>query len=1018
MGQVSLAVERDNVGRFGAPAGPTVVVVAVGDDGTPLSGGTRDGRDSRGDLVAVTAVGVGPGGRMLVRHRPGTPAAGGEADLRHVLAAAGADVTHVQAGAGADALQVRAAVEAAWWQGTPVVLTHSDPLPGDGVVGALCDSVVLSQEFPTPLLDGARYRELAGTPAPPDTDLRISVVVTTLDRTAWLRRCLAGFRDQTLATESFEVVVVDDGSVEDVAAVTADFADLPLRLVRHGENRGMDAARNTGIDAATGDVILCFDDDDAPGRRLLAEHLRTHARYPQEADAVLGFTGWAPDVEVNSVMYHVTVVGREYFSYPGLRHGAVLPWHCLWGGRSSVKASLLKKGRFRTSGMFGDMDFAWRHRDRLRVVFNRHAVQHALRPLDFGDVCRRSYAQGRSAHAAAGLHDDPAWAAYLRAGRSPAGPGAGPPALEALEELAMSLGGLPLDGLRRRSLPGRFGNAPAEAVLHGAYAEVFEHHRRRGLADAAEAEAGSADAAAAGGPHGEALRLAQGSAVISPRPVVRGLDVLVVNEFLPLDDRDAGSRRLLRILGFLRDDGHRVTYVSHWDTGRGRYSRNLDRMGIDVHFVNDPSRPDDAGPDVDRLLEERAFDLAYLHHPTTAADYGPEIRRLSPRTRVLVDSVDLAYVRLRREVALNPPREPAEVVARTLANLERRELDAYAASDGVVAITDTEAATLRADLGARGVPPLAVVPNIHEAEKAVAPFASRRGLLFVGNFVHRPNLDAMEHFLRDVLPLVHAVDPAVRVEVVGHGSDTDLGTAPAPGVRVLGHVTDLRPHLARARVSIAPLRFGAGMKGKICEAMAAGIPVVTTTVGAEGMQLEDGGNALVADGAEDFAQAVLRLHTDADLWERISRAGRAWIGRLCSPDRARRALQDLVVEAVAPRTFVAVPDWGDVASLRRLLSLYLGAFREQDPVRLVLGVPAGGPDTGEAGGRVAGLVDSLGWDPEQVPDVFVNSLEEIRSEAPPEGSVWIGISGEPALPGLPRLEGVAFPEHLRWSAGL
>ena len=117
--------------------------------------------------------------------------------------------------------------------------------------------------------------------------------------------------------------------------------------------------------------------------------------------------------------------------------------------------------------------------------------------------------------------------------------------------------------------------------------------------------------------------------------------------------------------------------------------------------------------------------------------------------------------------------------------------------------------------------------------------------------------------------------------------------ADIPGVRIHGHVPDLQPLLDGARVSIAPLRYGAGVKGKVNQAMAHGLPVVATTAAVEGMHLRDGEDVLVADDAAGFADAVLRLHDDEALWSRLSANGRDNVARHFSLDAARAVVREL-----------------------------------------------------------------------------------------------------------------------------
>jgi len=155
------------------------------------------------------------------------------------------------------------------------------------------------------------------------------------------------------------------------------------------------------------------------------------------------------------------------------------------------------------------------------------------------------------------------------------------------------------------------------------------------------------------------------------------------------------------------------------------------------------------------------------------------------------------------------------------------------------------------------------------------PVRSETDLVFVGTFVHPPNVDAVYFLAREVLP---RLGRSVRVRVLGRGVTADVAALARPGVvEITGAVPDVRPYLAGAAVVVAPVRFGTGMRGKVLEALAMGRPVVTTSVGAEGLGAESGRHLLIADGAEDFAAAIRRVLADSSLAGRLGAEGRSLV---------------------------------------------------------------------------------------------------------------------------------------------
>jgi glycosyltransferase involved in cell wall biosynthesis len=255
----------------------------------------------------------------------------------------------------------------------------------------------------------------------------------------------------------------------------------------------------------------------------------------------------------------------------------------------------------------------------------------------------------------------------------------------------------------------------------------------------------------------------------------------------------------------------------------------------------------------------------------------------------VVDSVDLHFVRESRGAAYA---ERPDAADRRALDTRRRELEVYRKADAVIVVTEDDKETL---LNVVPNSRVAVVPTIHEVSDQVPGFSDRtpNSLLFVGGFEHSPNVDAVLFFYRDILPLIRRLVPDITVTIVGDAAPKAIRDLGSEVVKIAGWVPDVRPFLNTHRVSIAPMRFGSGMKGKVAEAMANGLPVVVTTVAAEGMELSDGVTALIADSAEDFAKAVTRLLTDPALHGRLS-------------TNSRRAVSTRWTEAIAAQRLLGL----------------------------------------------------------------------------------------------------------------
>jgi glycosyltransferase involved in cell wall biosynthesis len=212
-------------------------------------------------------------------------------------------------------------------------------------------------------------------------------------------------------------------------------------------------------------------------------------------------------------------------------------------------------------------------------------------------------------------------------------------------------------------------------------------------------------------------------------------------------------------------------------------------------------------------------------------------------------------------------------------------------ADTTLAVSEAEKALLAEEVPGADV---RVLSNIHQVTPTATPFEYRQDILFIGGFNHPPNTDAVIYFCRDMFPRIAEALPGVRFYVIGSDPPPEVSSLASKGVRILGYVRDVGPYWRECRLSVAPLRFGAGVKGKINESLAHGVPVVATSIAAEGMFLENGRSALIADGPDAFAEAVVRLYDDKSLWYRLSQGGIAVIEDRFSFAAARAAVTDLL----------------------------------------------------------------------------------------------------------------------------
>ena len=377
-----------------------------------------------------------------------------------------------------------------------------------------------------------------------------------------------------------------------------------------------------------------------------------------------------------------------------------------------------------------------------------------------------------------------------------------------------------------------------------------------------------------------ARQLPAGS-VPGPALVHRGQrQVLIIDESVPRPDRDSASLRQFNLIRMLLAGGAHVVFLPTRGEHGGAATQALQVLGVEVWHA-----PWLQGVGSWLRTHGPRFQVAMLVRHHVATECLPLLRRHAPQARTVFDTVDLHYLRERRGAELSGDPRLARGAERTRAS----ELAVMAATDVTLLVSAAEKQQLAVDAPSVRVE---LLSNLHEVAGRGLDWAQRQGLVFVGGFNHPPNLDAMQWFIGEVFPLIRQRLPGIRFHCIGADVPDSLRALAAtqPGVQVHGYVPDVVPWMAGGRVAVAPLRFGAGVKGKINLSMAHGQPVVATHCAAEGMHLHDGEDVLVADDARAFADAVVRLHDDEALWRRLSGNGLDNIARHFSMDAAREVV--------------------------------------------------------------------------------------------------------------------------------
>jgi GT2 family glycosyltransferase/glycosyltransferase involved in cell wall biosynthesis len=362
------------------------------------------------------------------------------------------------------------------------------------------------------------------------------------------------------------------------------------------------------------------------------------------------------------------------------------------------------------------------------------------------------------------------------------------------------------------------------------------------------------------------------------------LRALVIDARVLSPDQDSGSVRMMGLLLILQELGLQVTFVPENLLRVSPYTERMQELGIEC--LHTPFLP---GFDTFFTEYGKEFDVIVLSRAHVAEEMLPLCRKYAPATPIIFDTVDLHFVRLHREAEL--ARDDAK--RRKARATKVLELKLGAESDAIVVVSPDEKRVLEKELPGQRI---AVISNIHENRATIPSFESRRDFLFIGGFEHTPNEDAMLWFCAEIMPEILRQLPEAKFHIIGSKMPESIRALASDHVVTYGYVENVDLFFESCLLSVAPLRFGAGVKGKTNQSMSFGVPVVSTSIGAEGMHLTHEKNILLADGPQEFAKQVIRLHRDRELWTALSRNGLKNIEEYFSRAAAKRNLEELLIQ--------------------------------------------------------------------------------------------------------------------------
>ena len=377
---------------------------------------------------------------------------------------------------------------------------------------------------------------------------------------------------------------------------------------------------------------------------------------------------------------------------------------------------------------------------------------------------------------------------------------------------------------------------------------------------------------------------------------------LFLDHDTPRPDRDAGSHAALVEMDLVQQLGYKITLLPANLAWLGSYTEELQRKGVEV--IHAPFVLS-----LRQFMEDRGgeFDLIYITRYTIAQGSLPLVKEWAPQAKVLFCNADLHYLRqLRAALAEALDGDARDRALEAVKAVKQRELDVMRQVDLTLSYSDVERAVIEAET--LGEAPTAACPWVVEGPDQPAPLEGRSGVAFLGSYTHPPNRDAVDHFLATIWPQVHSEHPNLHFHIYGSGLSRELAAAwqATPGVQVEGWIADLGELYDSHRLLVAPLRSGAGIKGKVMAAAAHGLPQVLSPLAAESTGLRHGQEVLIATSPAQWLDAINQLCGKPEAWRSMSSAAHAFAREHYGPERGLERMRSALQSVALPTRGAAI----------------------------------------------------------------------------------------------------------------
>lgn len=358
--------------------------------------------------------------------------------------------------------------------------------------------------------------------------------------------------------------------------------------------------------------------------------------------------------------------------------------------------------------------------------------------------------------------------------------------------------------------------------------------------------------------------------------------ILFASRDFPAHDKESGANRLKELIFIYKELGYNCILFAPHMFEDDSYVKFYQQHNVIVYIENNKYRNI-----YDFLSSFKKIDYVWFNGPLALNLFYKKMKATLPSSKFIYDMVDIHFLRFKRAIELEPNRISLK---KNYKHFFRLETVVAPQLDYIIAISDKEKEIMSQYADKNKI---ITISNIHYPKIDISErksFSESKGITFIGS-IHEPNIDAVKFLYEKIMPIVWKTNPELEVSIIGNVAEK-LDLKLFPKFKFLGFVESIEEHFMNSKIMVAPLRFGAGVKGKIGQAFEYFFPVVTTDIGAEGMKLTDKKNVLIANDENSFAEAIIQLNNDVELWNTLSRNSVDSL-RAFSPEEVKEKLKTL-----------------------------------------------------------------------------------------------------------------------------